>query len=520
MDEQGVMHELYRLTGELAAGGNWLHEPRPLRPRPCEPVIPSRINLADSSGQLIVMDVYQGRGMTGVKRGAIKKLLILENLPKPVNYGGSMDPITYGGSYTLNRVLGTVPVEPDGSVNMKAPPLRSLQLVALDERDLSVKRMLSFLTVMPGERTSCIGCHENRTQSPPINRSLMALQRPPSEISPIPDTPEVFDYPRDIQPIWNRHCLKCHDVDKYAGHALLTGDQGSMFTLSYFTLSARLQMADGRDLARGNYAPYTIGSAASPLLDKCQESHCGVKLTPLELRTIKLWIDAGATFPGTYAALGSGMLGPYAALQYGTKPKTDYLSWPGLKGAKAAMDRRCASCHKGDRQLPSSPADNLDLRLHHLQYGGGQPRFWDPPWVNVYGDGSLRPGSLEWMRKYADPRMQFSEHILYNLSHPEKSLQLLAPLAKSAGGHGICGDVFSSTDDADYQQLLAGIREAKAHLESITRFNMPHFRPEPEYVREMKRYGILPPSHQSQDPIDVYDTDRRYWRSLWHQRSD
>lgn len=520
MDEQGLMHELYRLTGELAAGGNWLHEPRPLRPRPCEPVIPSRINLADSSGQLIVMDVYQGRGMTGVKRGAIKKLLILENLPKPVNYGGSMDPITYGGSYTLNRVLGTVPVEPDGSVNMKAPPLRSLQLVALDERDLSVKRMLSFLTVMPGERTSCIGCHENRTQSPPINRSLMALQRPPSEISPIPDTPEVFDYPRDIQPIWNRHCLKCHDVDKYAGHALLTGDQGSMFTLSYFTLSARLQMADGRDLARGNYAPYTIGSAASPLLDKCQESHCGVKLTPLELRTIKLWIDAGATFPGTYAALGSGMLGPYAALQYGTKPKTDYLSWPGLKGAKAAMDRRCASCHKGDRQLPSSPADNLDLRLHHLQYGGGQPRFWDPPWVNVYGDGSLRPGSLEWMRNYADPRMQFSEHILYNLSHPEKSLQLLAPLAKSAGGYGICGDVLSSTDDADYQQLLAGIREAKAHLESITRFNMPHFRPEPEYVREMKRYGILPPSHQMQDPIDVYDTDRRYWRSLWHQRSD
>jgi hypothetical protein len=116
--------------------------------------------------------------------------------------------------------------------------------------------------------------------------------------------------------------------------------------------------------------------------------------------------------------------------------------------------------------------------------------------------------------------MQFSEHILYNLSHPEKSLQLLAPLAKSAGGYGICGDVFSSTDDADYQQLLAGIREAKAHLESITRFNMPHFRPEPEYVREMKRYGILPPSHQLQDPIDVYDTDRRYWRSLWHQRSD
>lgn len=517
MDHQGKTREIHRLAGELAAKGNWLHEPRLLRSRPREQVIRGGTDLGDPDGQLIVADIYRGRNMQGIRRGAIKKLLILENLPKPVNYSGSMDPISYGGSYTLNRVLGTVPVEQDGSAYMKVPALRSLQLVALDEHDLSVKRMLSFLTVMPGERNSCTGCHEGRAQSPPNQPGLMALQRPPSEITPIPGTPEIFDYPRDIQPIWDRHCLSCHDVDKYAGGTLLTGDQGPMFTLSYFTLSVRLQMADGRDLARGNYAPYTIGSAASPLMDKCEKSHYDVELTPQELRTVKLWIDAGATFPGTYAALGGGMLGPYAALQYGTKPKTDYLSWPGLKGAKAAMDRRCSSCHQGGRQLPSSPADNLGLRLHHLQYGGGQPRFWDPPWVKVYGDGSLRTGSQEWMRKYADPRMQFSEHILYNLSRPEKSLQLLAPLARSAGGHGICGEIFGSTADPDYQYLLEGIREAKAHLETITRFNMPGFRPEPEYVREMKRYGVLPAGYKLTDPIDVYDADRRYWQSMWHR---
>ena len=71
--------------------------------------------------------------------------------------------------------------------------------------------------------------------------------------------------------------------------------------------------------------------------------------------------------------------------------------------------------------------------------------------------------------------------------------------------------------DPDYRRLLAGIQEAKAHLEAITRFNMPQYRPEPEYIREMKRYGILPQSHQANDPIDVYDTDRRYWQSLWPQ---
>ena len=517
MNREGETRELYRLSSELAQGGAWLHEPRLLQSRPREPVIPRRDNLNAATGQLVVFDIYQGRNMEGIVRGAIKKLLILENLPKPVNYTGSMDPISYGGSYTLNRVLGTVPVEADGSVNAQVPPLRSLQLVALDEQDLSVKRMLSFMTLMPGEVATCIGCHENRTVSPPDRAALAALQRPPSPIAAIPETPQVFDYPRDLQPIWDRHCLKCHDTDKYSGRALLTGDQGPMFTHSYFTLSARLQVADGRDLARGNYAPYTIGSAASPLMNKLTGAHHDVKLAPTELRLVKLWIDASATFPGTYAALGSGMIGPYAALQYGTKPPIDHLKWPGLKSAKEVMDRRCASCHTGSRKLPSSPADDLELKLHHLEYGGGKPRFWEPPWLKTYGDGSLRPGSVEWMKPYADARLQFSRHILYNLSRPDHSLQLRAPLAKSAGGYALCGDVFAGPDDPDYRLLLSGIQEAKAHLESITRFTMPGFRPEPEYVREMKRYGILPEAHQEGDPINVYETDRRYWESFWHQ---
>jgi hypothetical protein len=54
-------------------------------------------------------------------------------------------------------------------------------------------------------------------------------------------------------------------------------------------------------------------------------------------------------------------------------------------------------------------------------------------------------------------------------------------------------------------------------LESITRFNQPNFRPEPEYVREMQGYGILPENQRSTDPIDVYETDRRYWQSLWYR---
>ncbi len=517
MNRDGEAKELFSLSGDLARGGTWLHEPRPLRSRVRETVTPGRSGGETSCGRLAIMDIYEGRNMAGIRRGAIKKLLILENLPKPVNFTGSMDPISYGGSYTINRVLGTVPVESDGSAYFSVPPLRSLQLVALDAADVSVKRMLSFLTVMPGETTSCVGCHEDRTTTAAPARSPSALRREPSEIEPIPGAPEVFDYPRDIQPIWDRHCLNCHDETTYAGRALLTGDHGPMFTHSYFTLSARLQIADGRDLARGNYAPYEIGSAASPLMAKLDESHHGVKLTPPEIRKVKLWIDAGATFPGTYAALASGMIGSYAALQYGTRPKIDYLSWPELRAAHDVMERRCVSCHAGKKKLPSSPADNLGLRLHHLSYGEGSPRLWNPPWVKPFGDGSHSVGSVQWMKDFADPRLRFSRHRLFNLSRPERSLLLLAALAKPAGGHGTCGEVFATPDDADYQALLAGIRAVADHLASIKRFGMPGFHPEPEYIREMKRYGILAADLPNDSPINVYETDQLYWRSFWHE---
>ncbi|MCP4455770.1 MAG: hypothetical protein GY809_30290 [Planctomycetes bacterium] len=64
---------------------------------------------------------------------------------------------------------------------------------------------------------------------------------------------------------------------------------------------------------------------------------------------------------------------------------------------------------------------------------------------------------------------------------------------------------------------MTAIQDAKQYLEKIGRFNMPGFRPEPEYIREMKRFGILHADLQPDAPIDVYDTDRRYWESMWHR---
>jgi len=121
-----------------------------------------------------------------------------------------------------------------------------------------------------------------------------------------------------------------------------------------------------------------------------------------------------------------------------------------------------------------------------------------------------------------DPRLRDSRHALFDLTRPDKSLFLRAPLAKAAGGLGLCPGtngtekaVFSSKDDPDYCALFAMIDAGGKRLNEIKRFDMPGFRPRPEYLREMKRYGILPETFDAdREAVDPYALDRRYWDSF------
>lgn len=473
-----------------------LHEPRPLGPRPRETVIPPRTRESEASGRLLLADVHLGRNMAGVRRGEIRRLLVLETLPKPINFTGGMDPLTWGGSFTLQRLVGTVPVEEDGSAYFELPALRSFFFVALDEHNMSVKRMQSFLTVQPGEVTGCVGCHEQRTQTVSPRRDLLALRRPPSAVQPLAGMPDVLDYPRDVQPILDRHCLSCHDYDRppgaahgpRAGDVILSGDRGPMFSHSYAVMTLRRLFSDGRNEPRGNRPPRSIGTSASPVMKMLDGGHYGAKPSAAEVDVLRWWIESGAAYPGTYAALGTGMIGGYDA----NNLVENDAAWKESREAAAAIRSRCGQCHQGQLSLPTHLADENGLS------------FWRPDWN--------------------DPRLKRSRHIVFNLSRPDRSLILLAPLARSAGGYGICaeksgrGDVFADTADADYRRILAMCAAGRTRLEQITRFDMAGFRPDPAYIREMKRYGILPAaSGAAQEPVNVYDLDQAYWRSLWWQ---
>lgn len=495
LDDQGSVFELYRLPAADIRAGLLCHEPRPLVARVREALVPPRAHPPQPTGRLLLANVREGRNMAGVAPGEIKKLLVLESLPKPINFTGGMDPLSYGGTFTLERILGTVPVESDGSAYFEVPALRSVFFVALDEKDLAVKRMQSFVTVQPGEVTGCVGCHEPRTQAPATfgapGRPRAAL-RPPSRLEPISDCPEILDFPRDVQSILDQHCAPCHGYARtgrggpYAGRLILTGDRGPMFSHSYVNLTLRRLFSDGRNEPRSNYAPRTLGSSASRILQMLDGTHEGVKVPVAQQRILRLWIETGAPYPGTYAALGSGMIGGYAQNEL---VHTDF-DWPSTRAGAAAIERRCASCHTGDRSLPRALSDELGISF--------------------------------WRFELNDPRLRFSRHRLFNLTQPEHSLLLLAPLAIEAGGFGLCSTnavqpILADTANADYQALLGLVAAGKAYLERIKRFDMPDFKPRPEWVREMTRYGVLPSATTADQSLDVYATEQRYWRSLWYQ---
>ncbi len=497
LDDHGKEETVFSLPTDDVRAGMHLHEPRPLVERSREVVVADRVNLHQATGRLILGDIYEGRNMTGIPRGEIKRLLVLETLPMPIHYTGGMDPISYGGTFTLERIVGTVPVEPDGSAYLELPALRSFFFVALDKDERSVKRMQSFLTVQPGETTSCVGCHEQRTQTPAMIASRlvpMATRRPPSVIEPIPDIPEVIDFPRDVQPILNSLCVDCHGYEKTAkggpraGRLILAGDRGPMFSHSYYMLTIARLFSDGRNQPRSNYAPRELGSSASRLLRLVDGSHYGAKARPRELKMLRLWIESGAAYPGTYAALGTGMIGAYAENQL---VETD-THWPTTQAGAEVISRRCAHCHEApERLLPKTLSDERGVS------------FWQP--------------------SMGDPRLNTSRHIVFNLSRPEKSLLLLAPLSNQAGGWGLCratnattsAAVFSDTGDPDYQILLGMCKAGQGQLDRITRFDVPSFQPRSDWVREMKRYGILKADSPPVQGADVYDIERRYWESLW-----
>ena len=410
-----------------------------LRPRPVPPRHGPLARQAEATtGTLLVQDVYAGLGPS-VRRGEITHLRIIEQPPKfPVNESGprayEMTPVMGRRCYYRKRVLGTVPVEADGSAHFTVPALRELYIQALDAEGRAVQSMGSAVNVVPGERRTCVGCHERREEAPP-QAVAIAAGKPP--VAPTPyawGNDGNIDFARIVQPVLDKHCVRCHGSTKLTagggptpdGGADLSGDKTRYFNMAYDTLYDR-GLVHTIILTRNDsqvIPPKKAFAYVSRLREYIEGKHYDTKLTRDERERLYVWMDTNANYYGTHERTRPGTRGG-RDLWAGPWFSRDFLT---------VYAKHCGSCH--------------GKRLGHEGY----------------------PQRSAWI----------------NLTHPARSRVLTAHLAKTAGGFGLDKPqkgkpppLFASTDDPVYRALLAAIEQGRRALLANPRIDMPGAVPKP-----------------------------------------
>jgi len=307
----------------------------PVRPRPRPPALPEEVawpkrGEQPKPGILYSSNIYEG--MPAEITGKVRYLRVLNIDHKTYTYWykrpyASTGPVvSLVQSEGIKRVLGTVPVEPDGSVAFEAPPGVPLHFQLLDESYRALQTMRSFTGVMPGERRGCLGCHESHSRAPAYAADVLALRRPPSKITPPPWQDRTISYDRYVQPVLDRYCGECHQGDGEARQVLdLTRRRGwHIFPEPYVTLTghptwgrpytppenpppgwgiAGMLMVEAYDQRDPNAyytpPPMTALSYRSRLIELASSGkHYGVKVDPISLRRLILWVDTMCPWRG------------------------------------------------------------------------------------------------------------------------------------------------------------------------------------------------------------------------------
>ncbi len=362
----------------------------PLAKRTPPPIRPNAFDLNKKDGNFYVQDIYYGPGLKNVPRGTIKKIRVIGISYRAMSAGVDYDqpsaqkhtPIGIGNSsWDVKHVLGDVDVETDGSAFFKVPARMAVYFQMLDEKGRMVQSMRSWAMVLPGETFACIGCHEDKNTTFTSKKlSTIAGKRPPQEIQPFyepgeialqeqiqfmsesekraceylninapqgMDVPQGFSYLREIQPIWDQHCVCCHtgrqNADGKRMPMSLLGDTGEYtwsqawkdvksrpWSLQNIYPQTGKDMNPGRDFAESylrltnwgrvcyghqsqwiNWIPMAIsfppllppyywGSTKSALMNYLEPSHYSVKLSDREKKRIACWIDLCVPYCGSY----------------------------------------------------------------------------------------------------------------------------------------------------------------------------------------------------------------------------
>jgi hypothetical protein len=391
-------------------GQAWL-EPQPLQTRPQPPLIPPRTRAGESSATLQIADIYAGPGLAGLPRGTIKSLRLFTYHFAYTGMGGQIDRVGLDGPWDIKRVLGTVPVEPDGSAHFEVPANTPLSIQPLDSQGRAVQLMRSWTTAMPGEVQSCVGCHESQNNALPPAAGLAAANAP-SPITPFFGPTRGFSFEREVQPVLDRHCSGCHD-GRAAGSARSLPDFTRRPPVSAGSASpsyndpARFPPAylELRRFVRGHtmesdmrlLRPYEFHASTTRLVQLLENGHHGVALDRGDWDRIITWIDLNTPCHGTWTEIcgPQRVAGPAArrraaAARYDgitADPEAILPVVPATPMAKVEP-LPVAQPAPGVEIALTTPATTEPAAIRHLDLGGGRTLEL----VLVRETGALRGG--------------------------------------------------------------------------------------------------------------------------------
>ena len=416
---------------------------QPITPRLRPPSMASALNPSSGGTDdafVYLQDVYKGLE-PHVRRGQIKRIRVVQEMSKSVRidprlkaFGFQFPVISCGATYAGKKVLGEVPVEPDGSAYFRVPACVPIYFMVLDDKGRALQRMRSFTHLMPGETQGCVGCHEPRRQSPPAQRGIRSAMLPKDLEEPEWGV-RGFDYSQIVQPVLNQHCAGCHNPIDAPKGIDLTGGKTDFFNVSYDVLARENQGRNGSPYISWiptyngheqnilEVSPMAWGTPQSKLAEVVLSGHPDedgqprIQLDDKGRRRILAWIDLNVPYYGS------------SETAYPENVGCRRLYPENLDKVLAGVaERRCSQCH--DKGTPPR-------------------RVWT------------------------------------RITEPELNNFLLAPLAKAAGGSEKCGTaVFADTSDPDYRTILATFGPIAEMLKQTPRLDMPGGRPAPDVCRD------------------------------------
>ncbi|MDR2705398.1 MAG: hypothetical protein LBC02_06440 [Planctomycetaceae bacterium] len=441
-------------------------------------VLPEDGRVSGNWAVVMVQDVYNGLEPT-VKRGEIKRIAVVQELEKATHspyqvrqknggllaisaFGHQFPLVSCGATYAAKQVWGYADVNSDGSATFKVPSEVPIYFMAIDAEGRAVQRMRTFTHLMPGEVQGCVGCHvERNTQTPTYGNKLTARKTIPQELKKPAWGVNGFSYREIVQPVWDKHCLECHNPRQKDGGVDLSGDYTDFFCVSYEHLARKGTIGETnwlahevkRDSRYEGVNPYTSwiwtingaewntlevapkrwGSPASLLTEILRSGHpdkdgnTRINVSQSERELVYTWIDLNVPY---YPTSSSNHKDKYGSRRMYPDELDAVLH--------EVSGRRCAECHE-----QNSPQERT---------GGTYEKL---------------------TRKTKFPREFYTRFM-----NPQDNSFLLAPLAKEAGGTQKCSKIiFQSQSDPDYQKILETFKPLQKLIAETPRADMPDFVP-------------------------------------------